>query len=272
MERFSLSPNFRPGSTSTNSKSDSFGKNIGSSVVFPNSRRKGETSMPEGKDEKPKSPIRKKPRIESDDNENSHGEGNGESEKDLPGLSQDGISTVHTDDQGNINVTEEGNKTEVSGSTTEKVKIAAPTCAPRTKSAFGSLDRRGLTPNPEYVKAKQQRRSLFHDQRAHYRIWLRRKNILNPRTDSNEDVLIQCVADVLWNRRLAMNLAIPLNHLPSLTIEDRVMRWADAIKNLGVGLCWENFIFDAIPPTILHKSQTGVYIGLSSQGGYFFVI
>ena len=80
MERFSLSPSIRPGPTSTNSKSDSFGKNIGSSAVFPNSRRKGETSMPEGKDEKPKSPIRKKLRIESDDNENSHGEGNGESE------------------------------------------------------------------------------------------------------------------------------------------------------------------------------------------------
>ena len=26
-----------------------------------------------------------------------------------------------------------------------------------------------------------------------------------------------------------MILAIPLNHLPSLTIEDRVMRWADAV-------------------------------------------
>jgi hypothetical protein len=141
-------------------------------------------------------------------------------------------------------VTEEGNKTEVSGSTTEKVKITAPTGAPRTKSAFGSLGRRGSTPNPEYVKAKQQRRSLFHDQRDHYRIWLRRKNILNPRPDSNfEDVLIQCVADGLWNKRLAMILAIPLNHLPSLTIEDRVMRWTDAvIKNLGAGVCWENFI------------------------------
>ena len=53
-----------------------------------------------------------------------HEEGKGESEKDLPGLSQDGISTVHTDDQGNINVTEEGNKTEVSGSTTEKAKTS----------------------------------------------------------------------------------------------------------------------------------------------------
>ena len=198
MERFSLSPSIRPGSTNTNSKSDSFGKNIGRSAVLPNSRRKGETSMPEGKDEKPKSPIRKKLGIKSDDNENSHGEGNGESKKDLPGPSQDGISTEHTDDQGNINVTEEGNKTEVSGSTTEKVKIAAPTRAPRTKSAFGSLGRRGSTPNPEYVKAKQQRRSLFHDQRDHYRIWLRRKNILNPRPDSNYDeVLIQCVADGL---------------------------------------------------------------------------
>jgi hypothetical protein len=51
------------------------------------------------------------------------------------------------------------------------------------------------------------------------------------------------VADGLWNRRLAMILAIPLNHLPSLTIEDRVMRWADAVvKTLGVGVCWENFM------------------------------
>ena len=40
-----------------------------------------------------------------------------------------------------------------------------------------------------------------------------------------------------------MILAIPLNYLPSLTIEDRIMRWADAvIKNLGAGVCWENFI------------------------------
>jgi hypothetical protein len=40
-----------------------------------------------------------------------------------------------------------------------------------------------------------------------------------------------------------MILAIPLNHLPSLSIEDRIMRWADAVvKNLGVGACWENFI------------------------------
>ena len=75
----------------------------------------------------------------------------------------------------------ESNKGEVSGSTIEKVKIAAPTRAPRANLQFGSsLGRRGSTPNPEYVKAKQQRRSLFHDQRAHDRIWLRRKNILNP--------------------------------------------------------------------------------------------
>ncbi len=39
-----------------------------------------------------------------------------------------------------------------------------------------------------------------------------------------------------------MILAIPLNYLPSLTIEDRVKRWKDVIKNLGVGVCWENFI------------------------------
>ena len=40
-----------------------------------------------------------------------------------------------------------------------------------------------------------------------------------------------------------MILAIPLNHLPSLSIEDRIMRWADAVvKNLGVGVCWENFV------------------------------
>ncbi len=40
-----------------------------------------------------------------------------------------------------------------------------------------------------------------------------------------------------------MILAIPLNHLPSLTIEERITRWEDAIiKNLGVGVCWENFI------------------------------
>ena len=57
-------------------------------------------------------------------------------------------------------MTEEGNKTEVSGSTTEKVKIAAPTRAPRTKSAFGSLGRRGSTPNPEYESQTAKEESL----------------------------------------------------------------------------------------------------------------
>ena len=236
-------PEFRPGSTSTNPKSDSFGKNIGSSVLSHKSRKVGEKSMPQGKDEKPGLPIKKKARIVSD-GENNHEEGNGVSE-DLQGPSQDGISVNHTDNQGNINVTGTSNEAEVSGSTAEKAKIAASTRSPGTNLVFGSsLGRRGWTPNPEYVKAKQQRRSLFHDQRDHCRIWLKKRNTLDPRPDSNfEDVLIQCVADQLWNRRLAMILAIPLNHLPSLSIEDRVTRWADAvIKNLGVGVCWENFM------------------------------
>jgi len=101
-----------------------------------------------------------------------------------------------------------------------------------------------LTPNPVYVKAKQQRRSLFHDHMDHYHIWLKQKKIWDPRPEPNYDeVLLQCVADGLWNRRLAMILAIPLNHLPHLTVENRITRWADAVvKNLGVGVCRENFM------------------------------
>jgi hypothetical protein len=49
--------------------------------------RKGEASITQGT-----TFIGKKQRIESDDGENNHGEGKGESEKDLPGLSQDGSS------------------------------------------------------------------------------------------------------------------------------------------------------------------------------------
>jgi len=141
-------------------------------------------------------------------------------------------------------VKEKGKKAKVGGSTTEKAPVDPLSQAPKPKSASGSQNRRGWIPNPVYVKAKQQRRNLFHDQKYQYQVWLKKKNYLDPRPDSNYDeVLIQCVADVLWNRRLAMILAIPLNHLPSLTIEERVTRWADAvIKNLGVGVCWENFI------------------------------
>ena len=49
--------------------------------------KKGEASITQGT-----TFIGKKQRIESDDGENNHGEGKGESEKDLPGLSQDGSS------------------------------------------------------------------------------------------------------------------------------------------------------------------------------------
>jgi hypothetical protein len=141
-------------------------------------------------------------------------------------------------------VEKKGNKVEAGGSSTEKAKVNPLSRAPKPKSAPGSLNRKGWTPNPVYVKAKQQRKSLFYDQKYEYQVWLRRKNIWNPRPNSNHDeVLLQCLADGLWNRRLAMILAIPLNHLPSLTIEGRVMRWADAVvKTLGVNVCWENFL------------------------------
>jgi hypothetical protein len=147
-------PVYRPGSTSTHPKSGSFGKNIGSSAVSPNFRRKCESSMPKGKDEKLNSPIKKKPRIESDDEKN-HGEGNGESEKVLQGPSQDGFSVNHTDNQGNIYSNEDSNKTEVGGLTTGKLKVTSQGRTPRTKIAPGSLARRGWTPNPQYTKSEQ---------------------------------------------------------------------------------------------------------------------
>ena len=142
--------------------------------------------------------------------------------------------------------------------------------APKPKSASGSQNRRGWTPNPVYVKAKQQRRSLFHDQKYQYQVWLKKKNYLDPRPDSNYDeVLIQCVADVLWNRRLAMILAIPLNHLPSLTIEERVTRWEDVFILVSVS-AGETSLVGAIPPRTWKMSPTGSGIGLFSQEEYFF--
>jgi hypothetical protein len=228
---------------------DPFVENVDGFAIFPNSRRKGDVSMLNGKDAKPNSSIRKKARKGSDD-ESDHGEGDGESEKESPKEHQepsiDGNSVNQASQQGDINAKDENNKTEVGGSSTGKSKIISPKrlSGTNTRSASGFLGRRGSTPNPVYVKAKQQKRSLFRDQMDHYHIWLKQRKIWDPRPELNYDeVLLQCVADGLWNRRLAMILAIPLNHLPSLTIEDKIMRWADAVvKNLGVGVCWENFM------------------------------
>ena len=122
-------------------------------MLSSNSRKIDEKSMPEGKDGKPGLPIKKKARIVSEDGDKSHGEGNGESE-DLQGPSQDGFSFNPTDNQGSIKAMENSNKAELSGSTIEKVKIAAPTCAPRTKSAFGSLGRRGSTPKSRICESQ----------------------------------------------------------------------------------------------------------------------
>ena len=130
------------------SRSDSFVENVDGFAIFPNSRRKGDASMPKGKDVKPKSPaIRKKARKGSDD-EVDHGEGDGESEKESPKEHQepsiDGNSVNQASQQGEINAKDENNKTEVGGSSTGKSKIISPKrlSGTNTRSASGFLGRR----------------------------------------------------------------------------------------------------------------------------------
>ena len=92
---------------------------------------------------------RKKRIIDSEDDEKNHGEG-------IKDPSQDGTSSNPTEHHGNEIVKEKGKKAKVGGSTTEKAPVDPLTQAPKPKSASGSQNRRGWTPNPVYVKAKQQ--------------------------------------------------------------------------------------------------------------------
>jgi hypothetical protein len=119
---------------------DPFVENVDGFAIFPNSRRKGDVSMLNGKDAKPNSSIRKKARKGSDD-ESDHGEGDGESEKESPKEHQepsiDGTSVNQTGQQGNKNAKAESNKTEGGGSTTGKLKITSPKRLSGTKQASG---------------------------------------------------------------------------------------------------------------------------------------